>query len=37
MSKEQNNLDKDKSLHIGGGRRSFWCKIGIHKLKHAQC
>jgi len=24
-----------KALHIGGVRRSFWCKIGIHKLKYA--
>jgi len=27
---------EEKALHIGGVKRSFWCKIGIHKLKYAE-
>jgi len=28
--------EKNGNLHIFSVRRSFWCKIGIHKLKYAE-
>jgi len=33
---KNNKTNKDKALYLDIVKRSFWCKIGIHKLKYIE-